>query len=381
MMEEVNIWELGERINIKLRPAFLDYFNHQIKEKYRTKRILHKKLSEFRISFGSFKNCLKKGSRQFLPLELIMEVCALLDISVEKLQQNIMAYKMRRSHNIVEQPILPVKITPIFDMLIAHHIGDGTVVNPKNNRKPYFSYRNYDAEYMRLYIKKIESVIGRIKYKREYQDKTRSYCPGVLSGFMFKKYDLNVKSFLSTSARVPKDIMRRQKDHLLAFLIAMIIDEGTIDSGMIVIGLKNPALARDIYSICQTLAYDASYRLRKNDFGYIYILKRGVSKFWSDYKMLLAAYPEVHLGRQGRKIEHALSSQRRQIVRKPGNKHIITQFLSEQPLTVNAIAEKLFMSRQGVRYLLNALESEGKIKKIGRGNQCDYLYSLNRDAE
>ena len=76
-------------------------------------------------------------------------------------------------------------------MLVAHHIADGNVVNPKNGRKPYFSYRQYDEKYRRLYIKKIESVFGKLNHNNSYlNDKkiTKIYFPVPCSELMFNLY-------------------------------------------------------------------------------------------------------------------------------------------------------------------------------------------------
>ena len=169
---KINIWELGSRINVRISPDFLRRINLEIKTKFGSKPKFHKELiKSCDVLFDSFKNMLKYSNRFFVDLSILISVCKLLNISLEELQRNILAYKTAKGVNYIENPILPIKITPIFDMLIAHHIGDGCLMNCSDNRKDYFLYRQYDKQYRDLYIKKIESIFGKIHYKNDYINK------------------------------------------------------------------------------------------------------------------------------------------------------------------------------------------------------------------
>jgi hypothetical protein len=122
-MEEINIWELGSRINVKISPDFLRGINLQIKSKFGSKPKFYSELiKSHNVHFDSFKNMLKYSRKFFVDLPLLIAVCKLLDISLEELQNSIIAYKTAKGVNYIENPVLPIKITPTFDMLIAHHI-------------------------------------------------------------------------------------------------------------------------------------------------------------------------------------------------------------------------------------------------------------------
>jgi len=378
----VHIWEFGPRIGIRLHPDFLRRINDELRQAFKTKRNAYTFIEkEHHISFSSFKNLLKLSHSEFVPLEIFLTLCAKLQISRHELEENVVAYKSVRSHNYVENPKLPLRITPIFDMLIAHHIADGTVVDTKRNRRPYFSYRQCDNEYMDLYRKKMSSLCGDIQYNQLDRDKTRTYCPSFLSWVLFRHYGLNSKSFLSLSARVPEGLFSKNREHLLAFLIAFIVDEGSIDSSMIVIGLKNPLLAEDLYRICQRLGYNASYKERRGEYGYLHILSSGVKKFWSDYLELRKTYAEVDLGRQGRKLERSFLYSTRKIRYVAGNKKIVLDVLQDNSLTVNELADQLRMTRQGARFLVKSLISEGLVHKKPTKKSENQTYSLKTDSE
>tara|TARA_Y100000034_G_scaffold10237_1_gene10813 strand:+ start:9141 stop:10286 length:1146 start_codon:yes stop_codon:yes gene_type:complete len=380
MRKEVNIWDLGNRINIKINPSFIKFINNKIKEKFKSKRKIHNILNKhYKIPFSTFKDRMKIGYKYFIDLEILLNLCKILQIPLKNLQKNIISYKTRGGNNYIKNPKLPIKITPLFDMLIAHHIGDGCVVNPKNGRKPYFSYRQYNKFYRDLYIKKIESVFGQLKYESNYlKDKktTQVYFPLAVSELMFKIYNLNINSFKTEISRIPKQILEKNKQYKLAVLIAFIIDEGNIDSNLILIRLKNKELIEDLQIICNDFNYDTTLRKTKDGMFNLYILSKSISKFYKDYLNLLNKYSEVNLGYKGQKIEefiNRLNKPKRYI---KGNKNKILNLLSKKQLTVNELANTLNMTRQGARYLIKKLLKENKIEIKLIVKYGNYKYGL-----
>jgi len=376
---EINIWELGDKINIKVDTLFLNDINKRIKKKYSTKKNIHQKLiMNYKIPFSTFKAKMKLGYKYFIDLEILLNLCKLLKISIFKLQKNIIAYKIRGGYNYIEKPKLPIKISPIFDMLIAHHIGDGTVINVKG-RQPYFGYRQFNINYRNLYIKKIESVFGKLKYKKKYfhnKNTTRIYFPVVVSNLLFKQYNLNVNSFKSEIARIPKDIFNKNKKHKLAFLIGIIIDEGSIDSNLIIIRLKNENLIKDLQNICNQLNYKTTIKPGKDGMFCLYILSINLNEFYNDYLKLIKEYPEINLGYKQNKIEEFIKR-----VNKPkryvkGNKKIILNELLKTNLTINELSKKLLITRQGIRYLIKELIKENKIEIKSIEKFKNYKYGL-----
>jgi len=378
-MKEFNIWDL-ERVHIKIKSYFLDKLNKKIFTKFKTKPLAYNKIfSNKEIPFTTFKNLLKSSYIQyfFVPLKIYLKIIGNLGISRENLQENIISYKTSNGRNYIHNPILPIKITPIFDMVLAHNISDGTVINPGKGRLPYFGYRQFDEHYRKLYVKKIESVFGNIVFEKNYIEKsTRPYCPPVLSSLFFKCYNLNEKSFLSKYARFPKEIFYKNKDHLLAILIAFIIDEGHIDSTHIFIKLRNEGLISDLKKICDNLTYKSKVILGKEetkDYGYLYILREGMKKFHKDYLFLRRKYPTVDMGRKGKKIKDSFKIYFRTIYKTKGNEEIILNILGKEQLSVNQLAIRLNMTRQGIRFHIHKLIRKNKIKLINK-NDPNWIY-------
>ena len=257
-------------------------------------------------------------------------------------------------------------------MLISFHYYH---INPKKGRLAYFGYRQFDNLFRELYIKKLEAVFGKIVFPREYYLKTtRPYCPPVLSSIFFKAYGLNERSFLSKSARIPNEILQKNREHLLAVLIAFIMDEGNIDSTMIAIRLKNPKLVNDLFRICKKLGYKttASY---KGEYGTVSILRSGMNEFFKDYKNIIKKYPEMTLGKMETRIEQSFRIYNRGIYKTKGNRDNIVKMIMNEDLTVNQIALRINMTRQGVRFHVNNLEKANLIFRSGYVGKKNIIYS------
>jgi len=381
MENKIHIWEL-ERVHIKISLNFLNKINKKIKTKFKTKPKAYKQIFKNNdIPFTTFKNILKKSHRNdfFVPLKIYLKICKSLWTSTDVIEKNVIAYKTARGTNYIKNPILPIKITPIFDMVIAHNIADGTVTNSKSDRLPSFAYRQFDKHYGKLYIKKIENIFGNIKFKKElFKDPTKYHCPAVISSIFFKYYNLSTNSFLSNKARIPKKLFEKNKNYLLAVLIAFIIDEGNIDSTMIVIGLKNKPLVSDLKKICDILGYKStitSGNKEQKDYGCLYISREGMKKFYKDYLLLKRKYSVVDMGRKGEQIKNSFRIYSRKIYKTKGNKELIFSILEKEQLSVNQLANRLNMTRQGIRFHIHNLIKDTKIRIINK-NDLNWIYGV-----
>ncbi|MFA5174320.1 MAG: HTH domain-containing protein [Candidatus Pacearchaeota archaeon] len=380
-MEEFNLWDL-DRINIRVNKSFLDKINQEISLQYKNKVEAYRILFlNKEIPWISFKNMLKKSYMRdfFVPLEILLKITDKLRISKEELQKNVIAYKTAGGVNYIENPILPIKITPVFHMLLGHHLGDGTAINPRKGRLPYFGYRQFNEFYRVGYIRKIESIFGKINFKKDYITKsTRPYCPPSISTLLFNYYNFSIKDFNSLTSRLPQDIFQKDKDSLLAILCAFIIDEGHVDSTLIVIALKNKPLVLDLKKICDILDYDSkiTYRFGEyRDYGYLQILRKGMKRLYLDYLNLNKKYSVIDLGWKGKQIEDSFKVYTRKIQRAKGNKNLILNILKNEQLSVNQLANQLNMTRQGIRFHIHNLLKENEIRIINK-NDPNWLYGV-----
>lgn len=379
-MEEFSLWDL-ERINIRVKEGFLKTINNKVRNLSKGKEAAYNSLfKEKEVPWISFKNMLKPSYVRdfFVPLDIYTKICNKLSISKAILQNNVVAYKTAGGPNYILNPILPIKITPVFHMIFAHNIGDGTVINPKKGRLPYFGYRQFDKFYRIGYVRKLESIFGKIIFKENYFEKsTRPYCPPSISSLFFKYYNLDVTGFHSLTSRLSPKITDR--DSLLAVLIAFIIDEGHVDSTQITIVLKNKALVEDLKGICDKLGYESRITLRNNetyrDYGYLNILRRGMKKLYQDYKILNKKYSVIDLGWKGEKINNSFKIYSRPIYKSQGNKELILEILKNERLSVNQLAQRINMTRQGIRFHVHNLINDNKIRVIDK-NSPNWIYGV-----
>lgn len=379
MNEIFNLWDL-EGVHIRINQNFLNKINKEIFTRYGNKRKAYNSIFKDEISFPVYKNMLKSSyyKRWFVPLNFLVKISEVLDIPKEELQDNVISYKSANSVNSVILPKLPIKITPVFDMIYAHNIGDGTV-SVAEGRLPYFAYRQFNSFYRESYIKKIENIFGCILFKKqEFKDFTRVRCPSALSSLFFKYYSVDNRGFLSDKARISERIFMKGKESMIAVLAGFIIDEGHIDSTQITIVLKNKLLIEDLKKMCDLLGYKSKIYIKKGDYEGLVelgILRDGMKKFYSDYLELHKEYPLIDLGFKGKNIENSFKISERPICNIKGNENLIYSILSTEPLSVNQLSGKILMTRQGVRYHIHNLLNKGKIRLLSK-TKLNFIYGV-----
>ena len=73
--EKINIWDLGKKINIKVKKEFIGFVNGKIKEKFKTKRKAHKELLKYySIKYSVFKDRMKRSYKYFVDLEILSDI-------------------------------------------------------------------------------------------------------------------------------------------------------------------------------------------------------------------------------------------------------------------------------------------------------------------
>ncbi|NIO23284.1 MAG: ArsR family transcriptional regulator [Candidatus Aenigmarchaeota archaeon] len=378
-MEEIHINDFpAGNITVLLKDDFLERILAEIKKKRLNMPNLHRKLNSS-IPLSSFESIMMRNYPNFRHLWILLGLCEELKIPYKDLEKNISSYRTKKSRNPIVKPKIPIFVTPIFDMLIAHFMADGHCFHILG-RDPYFVYVKYD-KYLRLnFLKKLEAVFGEIEYsKKYYLERDRIHIPSSISSILMKRFDLNPKDFLEKNARIPQKMLRHEKEHILAILIAFIIDEGNIDSSQISIPIQNKDLLLDLKFICDKLGYENVFR----DYGKrkcLYILSKGTKKFWKDYKKLKEKYPEVDMGYKERILLDFIirKGKKWRTSRQGENKNKIIELLKESPRTVIEISKILQISRQGTKHHLKQLNEKGIVKIDGIGYAGSHIYVLKK---
>jgi predicted ArsR family transcriptional regulator len=379
--DAIHIWQFPKGTTVKIPKEFIYLISSSRKQQGKTVGLLYRTIKPD-MPFSCFKNQLGAAYPNFYDLHTMLKVVEVLKIPREELEKKVVAYRFAKSRIVVENPFLPVKISPIFPMIIAHMIADGNIVRFKNKKTIYFSYRQYNSKLRLSMIDKIQSLFGQVKYKRDYfTNGTRIYIPEVLTLILSQYYGLKHDSYLSKTALLPEEIMNGSPNDLLAVLIAFIVDEGWIDSTNIGIKLKNPPLVQQLAKICNKIGYSCSTSFdQKTKMANIYILRDSLTSFWADYSVLKEKFPCITLGPKEDKLKIDLDCFSKMWKSKGSGetKNNIIKLLKNQPMTNWELAEKLTITRQGIRNHTKFLQSKG-ILSCTKVKESAFLYKLEKE--
>jgi predicted transcriptional regulator len=371
-MERIHIWSFPCDVSVLLDKSFLIELRSQLKRKYGGWRRIHAELCPHE-PFDSFSDRFDLSYRTYRPLATLVVACNKTGSPLSQLEKSIRAYRTTRGRAEVSDARLPVRVSPIFNMLIAHIFGDGCC-QKGHRRELNMNYRQYDPVLLSNFIKKAEVVFGRLKYRREYfYESKRFYLPSVCASVLAHHYSLGAEDFLSHRAVVPQVIFSKPRAHMVAFLTAFIIDEASIDSSAIVITLCNKELVDGLGKLCGTLGYAHTVRAKT-----LYILADGVRRFWRDYLLLKKRYPEVNMGYREEAIKDFILRKNKYVRTNGEGKCLnnIIVLLSEKQRTINELSKILTISRQGARFHIKKLQTDRVVEMVGEGRAGGFIYSL-----
>jgi len=353
----------------------MERLRKKLKAKYGGWKRLHAELCPD-TPYSTFKDMFKPSFKSYRSSTMLLKACKKSGVTSSQLEKNILSYRTVRGRVEIEKVKLPIKISPIFDMLIAHIFGDGCC-RKYGQRGLRMDYRQYNPVLLSNFIRKAEAVFGKLRYNREYfYAANRFYLPTACSIVLASYYGLGPGDFLSHNAAIPQAIFSKPKIHLVAFLTAFIIDEAAIDSSVIVITLCNKKLIDGLSKICAILGYEHSVRGKT-----LYILAGGVRHFWHDYLRLKQYYPEANMGYREEAIcEFILRGRKKLRTLGEGERlNAIVALLSEKDRTAGELAKMLMISRQGARFHIKRLQREGVVDKIGEGRAGGHIYGLKKE--
>lgn len=376
--EVIHVWDFPKNITVRISETFLERLIAERKQRFKSWRRFYDALA-CKNAFSYFKVCFKPSFKQFIPLEILISACEKLDIPQFELENNIIAYNFARGRSPISKPQLPIEVSPLFSMIVAHGIADGCLSRFKNKDTVFLNYTQYNKNLRKLFLSKVERVFGKIQYKNTYfEERIRIYLPESITRILMEYFNLNRHSFLSDYCEIPKKIFGLGEKHLLACLIGFIIDEGHIDSGQIVIALNNKKHIEQLSGICKLLDYKHTITPRKPKGQNLYMLKDGVVRFWQDYLKLKEKYPEVDMGYKESTLNNFISRLNKDWKSKGKNqtKNKIIDLLREQSESIAGLSKELMISRQGIRFQLKQLKKKGIVMKKGKTRHGGDVYYL-----
>lgn len=308
---------------------------------------------------------------KFMPLWLVLFLAKLVKDDLNILDRNVLAYRSGGRGFIINQPILPIRVTPEFDSIVIHLFGDGCA----GDFTPSYFQKNKIA--VDNFIRKLENCFGSFEQSNYFiKDMCYVRFPKAITEVISNYYNIN--SYMSYKSRIPDKILRRKdKNSKLACLVAYIIDEGNIRD---VISLYS--VNKNLISGMRKLALDCGYKCSKLQFNekansYIFTISvKDVEKLYSDICNLSIQFPTCNLSFKEERIKFIL---KRRTMNNPKSnritREVITRLLENKSFSAQQISKLSNYAYCTIIHTLKDLYNEGKVKRINIRNKT-YLWSL-----
>jgi len=227
---------------------------------------------------------------KFMPLWLVLKLLELNDESVEVLQRNIISYRSSGSGLIVNNPMLPIKVTPELDSVVIHLFGDGAA----GDFTPSYTQKNRDS--FNNFIKKLENCFGGFQRSIYFtQGKHQIKFPKAITDVISSYY--LIKSYRTYDSEIPEAILnRKDKEHKLACIISFIVDEAQVRDVILLYSANNRLLFH-----MRKLVLDCDYRCSKIKFNekansyWFGLSNKDIEKFSQDLQELSKKFPTCNL--------------------------------------------------------------------------------------
>jgi hypothetical protein len=312
-----------------------------------------------------------------IPLNVLMELSKLINISLLEIEKNIVMYKQMfvPNKNSIKNPKLPIEINPYFTSIIANLYFDGSV--PKDGKGTYYNQK--DEKIMDDFVNKLKYVFGDVQYSviKDHRGVLKCRVPRIIGEICKSIYEID--SFGTFDSRVSPKIFKLSKEHKIAFVLTAILDEGSITyDGQIFFGVNNQLLCGDIKELCNQIGLETNPVRQKSKSNHYYIYIKSKDKLLGIINLLKKDYPLISLRYKELRLKHYFEIKRYPGLRtkKGGDerKNKILKSLEKKEKTSNQLSEQLFILPRVLRRHLSVLLKEKKVirKKISN----EYYYSL-----
>lgn len=328
-------------------------------------------------SFTHWRNGTEKNKQRNIPLWVLLEISKRLsgtdnvnNDTMWEIEKNIIYYSAPGNSLKIENPKLPILITPEMVSIVFHLCGDGHIgkVGQGSN------YRQVNKDGLFNVLSKIRNVFGNFSSNQKQIDDAKLIIPKIVTDIYQHIFHLNSCNW--DIARIPQEIKNLPKEFLVAGLTAFIVDEGHIgDSIEIYSGNKN--LLDDIGYIIDVLGYKRIGPKVKMRYGVdncyrLYISVKSAQIFCDDIFSVANVFPTCSLVHKSKLLENIVRRQRRGYVKtKDGQtKHKIVSLLDNKNMTVTELSELLCISPSSTREHLWTLEKLEKVKRFEKGKHA-----------
>lgn len=375
MVKYIHWWQLPlNLISIKLKKEFKEKFFEEIQKHFTSfsevalflqeKSKLHNKkiTTDRRIVWHYHRKA------EYIPAWVIYEISKKIRINLLEIERNIQGYVSTYGRLYIFKPKLPIKITPEFTSLAIHGMCDGCV---SKNHLVYFQKEKFGLKRIeRLFF----NVFGKYKIKKY---KRAHYFPVIFLATITNYF--HIPTYLSAKCRIPRKILKGNKENKIATLLAVLHDDGNV-SGSVRFLSSNREFILDLKNIAESLGYKCNISIfkqkgkMKKDHYSLSLSYDCIEKFVLDCDELISKYPNLHIGRKLNKIKNIIKFNHRgwRQRKKFETKKIILKALNIEPKTAFELREVANINLWTVYHHLQQLMGFGKIKKYKEGSQFKY---------
>lgn len=316
----------------------------------------------------------RKIHPKFMSLNIVIELVKLNNKDIEELQKNIISYRSGGKGLRINNPLLPIKVTPELDSIVIHLFGDGAA----GDFTPSYTQKNKSA--MENFTKKLENCFGNFEKSIYFtQGKYQVKFPKAITDIISKYY--GITSYKSYESKIPRKILKRKDNKFkIACIISYILYEGNIRDVIslgsvnkeLIYGMRN--LVLDCNYKCSNINFDA-----KSNFYRFSISVKEIERFFNEIKILSDQFPTCNLDFKNEPLKFII---KRRLVKNPKNSKItdqtITKILKNKNLSAIEISKSINYAYCTVLHRLESLLSEGLVTRRKKGNGI-YLWKLNNN--
>jgi len=306
---------------------------------------------------------------KFMPLWLVLELIKLTEIDKDYLDKNVISYRSGGKGLRIEEPILPIRITPELDSMIMHLFGDGAA----GDFTPSYTQKNKDS--FDNFIRKLKNCFGEFQHSIYFtQGKHQIKFPKAIADIL--SYNYRIKSFRSHLSEIPQKILKSKKENKLASIISFIVDEGSIRD-LVIFHSTNKKLLFQIKSLCLDCEYKCSEIKDYSKYYSFFIRNESIEKFHNDVNKLSKKFTTCNLSFKKDDLDFII---KRRTMKKFRSKEItgkkILGTLKKGKFSAREISKLTGYAHCTVIHHLEDLYKENKIKrkKIEKGT---YLWELS----
>lgn len=311
-----------------------------------------------------------------IPLKILFKLSNKLAITEKEIEKNLTTYKQLHVplKNSIKNPIFPIKVSPYLTSITANLFFDGSV--PEDGKGTYYNQKN--KKIMEDFIKRVIYSFGDTDYSLKLDHKGVLKCrlPRIVGEIC--RWIYNINFFGTFNAEFPSKIYQLDQEHKKAFVLAAIIDEGSIAyDGNIIFGICNKSMCEGIRNLCIQIGLNTDKIRNSKNSSFYYFHINSIDKFYKLIKGFSKKYPFLSLRYKEERLKKALDIRKNSFNNRnlmEARRNQILKELQKRECTINYFASTYLIPPRIARRDMYFFLKAGKVFRKKNGNE--YVYAL-----